>query len=159
MQDAALAHKRAPRAAKASCYVGGVGGGGDGRSAEELQGGLRQIQRGVLATLALAFAGIALGTESGDLDALDRSYTMIALLLGIGSILARTWATNPRVAPVARVRLAIASLLIAASIGLLGVALAVRENEREAGLLFTLAGAILALRVPPIAARRPGART
>lgn len=116
---------------------------------------LRWVQQSVLATLAICAVGISVAAESGDLGHTDRRFTVAALALGMTSILARRQALLSR-DPGVRLWLAAGSLLLAEAVGLLGTALAFMQGEREAGLLYVLGGALLALRAP--AAARIAAR-
>ena len=108
---------------------------------------LRLVRRSVLGTLAVCALVIAFAAEASDLGATDRRFTLGALALGAASILARRQAivgTDRHLS----VWLAGASLLLAEAVGLLGLVLALTQNERDAGLLYVLGGALLALRVP-----------
>ena len=114
--------------------------------------GLRRVHRGVLATLAVC--GLVIVSQAdpagdGGLGEADRRYTVAALALGVGSIVARRQASAPATALAARVPLAITALLLAGAIGFVGVALALQHDEREASLLYVLGGVILALRASP----------
>jgi len=119
---------------------------------------LGRVRLGVLATLAVSAAVIAFGEGRVDAGETDRRFTLAALTLGMASILARHQAglsTDRRVGEL----LAVLALLLAGSIGLLGLWLGVSRGERDAGLLYALGGAILALRPPlALAARRPPPR-
>lgn len=119
---------------------------------EDLLQGLRRVHRGVLATLAVcALVIVSQADPAGDggLGAADRRYTVAALALGVGSIVARRQAAAPSTAPRLRVPLAVVALLLAGAIGGVGVALALLQDEREASLLYVLGGVILALRASP----------
>jgi hypothetical protein len=114
---------------------------------------LRRVQQSVLGTLAVCALVIAFAADAGDLGNTDRRFTLGALALGMGSILARRQALVSTERGL-RVWLAGASLLLAEAVGLLGLALALMQNERDAGLLYVLGGALLALRAPATAAAR-----
>lgn len=119
---------------------------------EDLLQGLRRVHRGVLATLAVCALVIVAEANPADdvgLGGADRRFTVAALALGVGSIVARRQAAAPRTDPRLRLPLAIGALCLAGGIGLLGVALAVLQDEREAPLLYVLGGVILALRASP----------
>jgi len=119
---------------------------------EDLQQGLRRIHRGVLASLAvcaLVIVSQANPADDGGLGEADRRFTLVALGLGVGSVVARRQAGAPGTALRTRVPLAIAALVLAAAIGGVGVALAVLQDEREASLLYVMGAAILALRASP----------
>jgi hypothetical protein len=113
----------------------------------------------VLATIvvcALVIATTADPADDAGLGGADRRFTLAALALGIGSILARRQAEAIGPSPRLRLLLALAGMLLAGAIGILGVVLAVTQDEREAALLYALGAAILALRrpVPAIPARQ-----
>jgi hypothetical protein len=117
---------------------------------------LGRIRLGVLGVLAASALIVALGEGGAEAGPTDRRFTLAALTLGMASILARHQAglsSDPHL----RAALAGLGLLLAGSIGLLGLWLAVSHGERDAGLLYALGGAILALRAPlaPAAPRPP----
>jgi len=119
---------------------------------DDLRSGLRRVHRGTLATLAvcaLVITGQADPANDAGIGRTDRSYTLLAVVLGVASIAARRQAAAPTTRPQRRLRFAIGALVLAGAIGLLGVALALQRDEREAALLFTLGGALLALRASP----------
>jgi hypothetical protein len=109
------------------------------------RGLLRRVQLTVMGLLALCALIIVLAAEASDLGYTDRRFTLGALMLGGGSILARGRALAARDSRT-RVGLAAAAMLLAGGIGVLGAVLAVSQDERDAGLLFALGGALLALR-------------
>jgi hypothetical protein len=119
--------------------------------------GLRRAHRGVLAILVLCAAGIAATGSAQASSGADLRYGLAALALAAGSILTkrvtRTGATSSWQA-----RLSLASLLLAASIGVLGLLLALSGGSRETALLYVLGAAILSLRPPPSAFGDPGRR-
>lgn len=119
---------------------------------------LRLVQLSVLATLVVCALVIAFAAEAGDLGNTDRRFTLGALTLGAASILARRQAIVSTDRGL-RVWLAGASLLLAEAVGLLGLALALTQNERDAGLLYVLGGALLALRAPAPARTQTRARS
>ena len=124
----------------------------DSPRSEDLLQGLRRVHRGALAILAVCAVVIvsqADPMDDGGLGEADRRFTLAALTLGIGSIVARRQSAAPSTAPRMRVPLAIGALLLTSAIGGVGVALAVRQDEREASLLFVMGGLILALRASP----------
>lgn len=119
---------------------------------EDLMQGLRRVHRGVLATLAvcaLVIVAQADPADDGGLGDADRRFTLTALALGVGSILARRQAAAPGTSLRLRVPLAIGALLLAGAIGGVGVALAMSQDEREASLLYVMGATILALRASP----------
>ena len=122
----------------------------------ELTQALRRVHRGVLGTIAVCALVIATAADPADdagLGGADRRFTLAALALGIGSILARRQAEAIELSPRLRLLLALAGMLLAGAIGILGVVLAVTQDEREAALLYALGAAILALRRPVPATR------
>jgi hypothetical protein len=125
-------------------------------AAEGVRRALRRVQLGVMGVLAVCALVVWTSPEPpepADLGTTDRRFTLAALALGVGSVVARRQAASPRLDALLRVRLGLAALLLAGGIGLLATALARLEGDREAALLFVLGGAILALRPPaPLAA-------
>ena len=128
--------------------------------AQQLTQALRRVHRGVLATIvvcALVIASAADPADDAGLGGADRRFTLAALALGIGSILARRQGEAIGLEPRTRLWLALAGMLLAGAIAVVGVALALTQDEREAALLYALAAAILALRRPaPIIATHQG---
>jgi hypothetical protein len=119
---------------------------------EDLLAGLRRVHRGVLAILVLCGVVIVAQADPADDDGLggaDRRFTLAALGLGVGSIVARRQSAAPATTARLRVPLAIGALLLAGAIGGVGVALALLQDEREAALLYVMGGALLALRASP----------
>lgn len=109
---------------------------------------LRRVHRSVLATLVLC--AIVVWT-AGDPDAsgeADRRFTWVAFGLAAASILVRRAVAPGLLGPRPR-KLLLASLLLAGSIGGVGVVLAAGGGPRSIGLLYVLGAAILALRPPP----------
>jgi hypothetical protein len=119
--------------------------------AQELTQALRRVHRSVLGTIVVCAIVIASAADPADdagLGGADRRFTLAALALGIASILARRQAEAVGLSPRLRLWLAVAGMLLAGAIAVVGVALAVTQDEREAALLYALAAAILALRRP-----------
>jgi hypothetical protein len=114
--------------------------------ASDLDAALRRTQRGVLITFAVCAAVIAVTAPSGPGTPPTRGFPIAAVALGLGSVLARQASTAARAH--ARVYLALASLLLAAGVGLVGVALALQGGPRVTALGYALGGAILCLRAP-----------
>jgi hypothetical protein len=114
----------------------------------------RRIHRGVLAALA-GFALVVWVTGAPDGSGeVDRGFGIAALALAAASIIARRAAPATRLRPGYLVPL-LASPLLAAGVGLVGVVLAVGGGPRQVALLYVLGGAILALRPPPPIDMRP----
>jgi len=114
---------------------------------------LRRAHRSILMVLAACALVVALNSSSPE-SAADtdppRGHVYAATALGIASILTRRRlpATNPARARL-HVLLSLASLVLAAGVGLVGVAASMAGTPRNAALLFVLAGIIFALRPPP----------
>lgn len=105
----------------------------------------RHVALLVLAVCALATGALSLsGPRTGSVD---RRYTLAALALAAASIFTRR--SVPGADPVRLVALQRASCSAAALLGLLGLALAVREQQPSVGLLYCVAGALLLLRPAP----------
>lgn len=120
-------------------------------SADDVNGSLRRVRLGVLATLAVcALVASTSGNpaHAGQTDL--QGYTWVALALAALCILARGIGITRPDSP-ERVTWILVSLSAAAAIGLLGVAVAVQHGEQQAGLLYTVGGAILTLRPLPVA--------
>ena len=118
----------------------------DSVRASEIDAALRRVQRGVLITFAVCAALIAATAPSGPGTPPSRGYPIAAVALGLGSVLSRHASTA---APArARVYLALASLLLAGGVGLVGVTLALHDGPRGIALAYALGGAILCLRPP-----------
>ena len=118
---------------------------------QQLTQALRRVHRGVLVTIAVCALVIGTAADPADdagLGGADRRFTLAALALGIGSILARRQAEAIKLSPRLRVPLALAGMLLAGAIGIVGVVLALTQDEREAALFYALGAAILALRRP-----------
>jgi len=99
----------------------------------------------VLAACALATGVLALSEpETGPVD---RRYTVAALALAAASIFTRR--SVPGTDPARLVTLQRVSCTAAALLGLLGLALAVRDQQASVGLLYCVAGALLLLRPAP----------
>jgi len=114
--------------------------------ASELDTALRRVQRGVLITFAVCALVIAATAPSGTGAPPPRGFPIAAFALALGSVLARQVSAA---APArARVFLALASLLLAGCVGLVGVALALQGGPRNTALAYALGGAILCLRPP-----------
>jgi hypothetical protein len=114
---------------------------------QDLDRSLRRVRLAVLVTLGAAALASLLAAPSGS-ETVGRGATVGALGLGLASVLARRQAEILR-DPRWRLALALAALLLAGGLGLLGAGLAVTKQERDVGLVYSLAGAILCLRRPP----------
>ena len=110
---------------------------------------LRRVHIAVLAVLACAALTIAsLGTQSEEAATEPPLYSLAAVGLAALAILSRGARVGfaPRL-PRAR-RRAVISLLCAGTLGMLGLAVGTVEEQQQTGLLYALAGALLALRPP-----------
>jgi len=114
--------------------------------ASEVDAALRRVQRGVLITFAVCAVVIVATAPSGPGTPPARGFPIAAIALALGSILSRQ--VSAAAPPRARVSFALASLLLAACIGLAGVALALQGGPRGTALAYALGGAILCLRPP-----------
>jgi len=112
--------------------------------ASELDAALRRVRLGALATLAVSAVVIATTAASEPVPAPPPGFPIAAISLGLASVFARHAALAVRSR--ARVPLALASLLLAAGVGLLGVALALLEGPRTTALAYALGGALLCAR-------------
>jgi peptidoglycan/LPS O-acetylase OafA/YrhL len=114
---------------------------------------LQRVYRIVLASLALFAAVIWAAGAPGGSAAMDRRFTLAAFGLAAASILLR------RAVPTTRPRSdhlgwLLVSMLLAAGVGLVGVALAVGGGPRGVALLYVLGAVILSLRPPPTVAEK-----
>jgi hypothetical protein len=117
---------------------------------------LRNTHRSVLILLAAAGGAIALGDLDAPAPDPEPHTTGAGLALALAAILLRRFASSATIHPGKALWLALASLIAAGCLGLLGGYVALQTGSSETGLLFTLAGFIFALRVPrPVAPHRP----
>jgi hypothetical protein len=111
----------------------------------------------VLILLAVCAGLIALTAPGGPASPPPRGFPIAAVSLALGSVLARQASAASRTR--ARVYLALAGLLLAACIGLVGIALALQGGPRAIALAYVLGAVILCLRPPArIAAQAGSAR-
>ena len=103
---------------------------------------LRRAHRGVLAVLVLCAAAIAATGSSEASGGTDLRYGLAAIALAAGSILTRRVTRGSAPSPW-HARLSLASLLLAAGIGVIGLLLALGGGSRETALLYVLGAAIL----------------
>jgi hypothetical protein len=111
-----------------------------------LDAALRRVRRAVLITFAICAAVIAAAASGGPTGAPPRGFPIAAVGLALASVLTRQASASTRGR--SQVRLALASLLLAGCIGLVGVALALQGGPRGIALAYVLGGAILCLRPP-----------
>ncbi len=112
--------------------------------ASDLATALRRVRLGVLASLAVSAIVIATTGAQGAAPAPPNVFPIAAIALGLGSVFARHAAIAMRSR--ARIGFALASLLLAASVGGVGVALALQAGSRNIALAYALGGALLCLR-------------
>jgi hypothetical protein len=115
----------------------------------QFQSALRNTHRSVLAVLAVCAVVIAT-RESAVEPTPDRFYTVLAIGAALATIVLRRLSTSPVAGFRARVGFALAGLVCAASLGLVGVVVAVELDAKQTGLVYTLAAAIFSLRAPDI---------
>jgi len=129
-------------------------------AANELANALRTTHRCVLALLAACALFLAVTSGSTDeptgSDLPPRPFTLAAVGLALGVIATRRVATSPAIGLRTRVALSIASLALAALLGLVASALGVLHGATQPALMFTLAAALIVLRPPPLS-RAPAA--
>ncbi|MDH3214645.1 MAG: hypothetical protein OEM05_19370 [Myxococcales bacterium] len=114
---------------------------------------LQRVHRIVLASLAL-FAPVIWGAGAPEGSAeVDRRFTLAAFGLAAASILLRRAVPATQLRP-ERFGWLLVSMLLAAGVGLVGVALAVGGGPRGIALLYVLGAAILSLRPPPTVAEK-----
>lgn len=117
-----------------------------------LNDSLRRLHRSAIVSLALCAIGIGIASIAGTSpppDTTTARYSPLALALAAVAILLRRSSTGPRRSLRTFVYGSVVSLLGAVGLGLLGLFVALRESQLSMGLLYTLAGALLALRPPP----------
>ena len=112
--------------------------------ASDLDAALRRVRNAVLATLAVSAIVIATTATSGPAPAPAIAFPVAAIALGLGAVGAHQAAAAVRSR--ARVVLALASLLLPAGVGLVGVVLALQGGPRGTALAYALGGALLCLR-------------
>jgi hypothetical protein len=115
---------------------------------------LRALLRTRICVLVtLGAVGLVLAFQPAGTDApVDPNSTAIALALAMGSIVARHLSARPTRAPRSAFGSALASLLLALSVGGLGLTLAFAHDARETGILLAFGGFILATPRPRIPA-------
>ena len=112
---------------------------------------LRRLRRSAIASLALCAVGIGIATftaaapRSGDVGGM---YSWVALALAGTAILTRRSGFAASRSLRGLVYGSLVSMVAAAGLGILGLAVALREAQTTVGLLYTLAGALLVLRPP-----------
>ena len=126
-----------------------------------LDNALQRTHRAVLLLLgacAVTIVFVAPPDEAGnDSGVVPEGYTLAAIGLSLGVVVARRLATSPVMQLRTRARLTIASLTLAGLLGLLATTLAFATGITTAALVFTLAAALFILRPPTLP--RPAAGT
>ena len=120
--------------------------------ASPLDAALHRVRRAVLINFAVCAAVIAAAASGGPVGAPPSGFPIAAVGLALASVLTRQASAAARGR--SQVRLALASLLLAGCIGLVGVALGLQGGSRGIALAYVLGGAILCLRPPAPIARR-----
>lgn len=119
-----------------------------------LDAALRRLHRIVLlllAACALTTLFLAPAAAKGaDAAAVPPNYTLAAVGLGLGVVVARRLATSPVMQLRTRARLSIFSLVFAGLLGLLATMLGLQHGATQPALVFTLAGAVFILRPPAL---------
>jgi hypothetical protein len=116
---------------------------------------VRTLHRLVLGLLASCALVAALGADRDSAaDVPPREYTLAAVGLAVGVVVARRLATSPVLGTRARARLSIASLAFAAALGLVAATMALRDGALQSALVFVLAAGIFVMRPPRVS---PGA--
>ena len=117
---------------------------------------LRNAHRIVLSLLVAVGGAIALGDLNAPTPDPEPKTTAAGLAIALSAILLRRFASKAGVRPEKALWLALASLVSAGCLGLLGGYVALQTGSSETGLLLTLAGFIFALRVPrPVSRQEP----
>jgi hypothetical protein len=111
-----------------------------------LEAGLRRTHRSVLFLLASCAVAIVLHGFAGDEPAPNRWLTTAGVGLGLGTVVTRRLGGSPVMALRSRFFFLLAALVFSAVLGLLGAWIAWATDGPETGLLFTVAGAIFAIR-------------
>jgi hypothetical protein len=110
---------------------------------------LRRVHLAVLAILAGSALAIAtLGAQSPEPGSEPPFYSLAAVALAALAILSRGALVGPAPRLPHMRRRAVTSLLCAGALGALGLGVGISEAQQQTGLLYTLAGALLALRPP-----------
>jgi hypothetical protein len=112
--------------------------------ASGLDAALRRVRNAVLATLAVSAIVIATTAASSPAPAPASGFPMAAIAFGLAAVFAHHAAAAMRSR--GRVALALASLLLPAGVGLVGVVLALQGGSRGTALAYVLGGALLCLR-------------
>ena len=113
--------------------------------------GVGIAHRTTLVALALCAITIALWPTEASAAAAGSGFTIAALVCAVAAIFCRQLAAAARIGARLRRISSIAGFAFAGSTGLVAVALIASDGPRATALLYTLAGAIFAIR-PPAAA-------
>lgn len=121
----------------------------------ELERSLARVRWGVLATLAVGAIVVWVGRTEAVSRGPGPGVTTLAVVLAVGSILARQRAARVGTPIGLRARLLVASLLLAGGVGGVGLVLGIASGDSQTALLLVAAGAIFALRPFPPAGPGP----
>ena len=123
-----------------------------GEALEAQRAALGRVRLGVLALLAgCAVVGVVHGGPgpSPADPRLGTPITILAVLIGLGSVFARQLANLASVAPASRVGWSLLSYVCAGALGLAGLTVTFLLGDGTRGLLYAAAGVIFAIRPPP----------
>ena len=111
---------------------------------------LRRLHRSTIASLFLCAVGIGITslTREGSRDEVGSMYSWVALALAATAIFTRRSGRAASGSLRGFIYASLVSMMAAAGLGILGMLVALIESEYRAGLLYTLAGALLVLRPP-----------
>lgn len=118
-----------------------------------LNDALRRLHRSALTSLAACAVGIGIAMltrSGGPAGKPAATYSWIAIALAAAAILLRRPARRPHHALRRFLYGTALSMLAATGLGVLGIVVTLRESQTTTGLLYTLAGALLVLRPPPV---------
>ncbi len=112
---------------------------------------LRRLHRSTVASLFLCAVGIGIASftqEGSPRDEVGGMYSWVALALAATAILTRRSGAAATGSLRGFIYASLVSMMAAAGLGILGMLVALIESQNTIGLLYTLAGALLALRPP-----------
>ena len=127
-------------------------GTGGAPALEAQRASLGRLRLGVLALLAgcavVGFVHGDAGASAAD-PQLSTALTVLAVLVGLGSVFARHFASLPSVPAPSRARWSLLTYLCAGALGPVGLAVTFLLGEGTRGLLYAAVGALFAIRTPP----------
>jgi len=115
----------------------------------------RRAHLSTLALLAVCLL-VILTREGAEEPSPDRVYTIVALTLGLASVVFQRFSGSPVISASMAVLLGVAGLVFSAALGIVGVVVATTLGAQQTGLLYTLAAGLLCVR--PLRRRLPPAR-